>query len=134
MSIKQLYFSHYFSSIIKPKSSSQLSIFTAHSMSSISSSRGPSQGTNLDFLYCGQIPYHLSHQGSPITIFVSTDTKIPPLDRRTFKLTSAKKGLRQIAKLLKWVIRDFIQSDHTYLHSLVSKLCVLDMIYNWSLV
>ena len=125
-----MYLSHYFSSIMKPKSSSQLSTFTSHSMSSISfsrDSRGPSQGTNLDLLYCWQIPYHLSHQGSPITIFVFTDIKITPLDRRTFELTSAKKGLRQIAKLLKWVIRDFIENDHTYFHSLVSKLCDFDV-------
>lgn len=124
--------SHYFSSIMKPKSSSQLSTFTAHSMLSISSSRdsrAPSQGTNLDLLYCGQIPCYLSHYGSPITIFVSTDIKILPLDR-TFKLTSAKKGLRQIAKLFKWVIRDL---EWSHIFSFLGFQTVFLIWCNWSL-
>lgn len=132
MSIKQMCLSHYFSSIMKPKSSSELSTFTAHSMLAISSSRdsrAPSQGTNLDLLYCGQIPYYLSHYGSPITIFVSTDIKILPLDR-TFKLTSAKKGLRQIAKLLKWVIRDL---EWSHIFSFLGFQTVFLIWYNWSL-
>lgn len=80
MSIKQMCLSHYFSSIMKPKSSSELSTFTAHSMLAISSSRdsrAPSQGTNLDLLYCGQIPYYLSHEGS-----LSYTKKKPILNHR----------------------------------------------------
>ena len=29
----------------------------------------PTQGSNLGLLHCGQIPYHLSHQGSQLSVY-----------------------------------------------------------------
>ena len=64
----------------------------------------PTQGSNPDLLYCRQIVYHLSHQGSPLTLSV----------------------MLKINKLIKHTFRN-IQWQHTLLSKFSCSFLVLDL-------
>ena len=58
----------------------------------------PTQGSNLGFLHCGQIPSHLRHQGSLINFFPNQDScgmKPPPQKFPTIR----------VCPIGKWIVR-----------------------------
>ena len=132
-----MYLSHYFSSIMKPKSSSQLSTFTAHSMSSIFQQRF--QGTlsgnkpGSPVLRADSLPSEPS--GKPHNYFCIHWYKNYSLGQKDFWTDQCKKGIKADSKTLEvgYGLLGTSSRMITHFHSLVPKLCFwCDVTGHWS--